>query len=221
MADTVTAGTTWVNCGTVREAFGDSEGALVWFELARENYEKNLPPKDGRLGGLYNNMGLALASCRKFPECMEMFRKALSVMAGQPNGELEQAITQLNMADALEAELGSEGAEALLPEYLDEAARLLDAPHLPRDGYYAFVCGKCAPVFGHYGYFLEEAELKKGRRRFCGADSPYCSWTGQADCSGNCLRGRCSWTGHTACGRFPRSQAGRGETPAVPKTFSY
>jgi len=161
MADTVTAGTTWVNCGTVREAFGDSEGALAWFELARENYEKNLPPKDGRLGGLYNNMGLALASCRKFPECMEMFRKALSVMAGQPNGELEQAITQLNIADALEAELGSEGAEALLPEYLDEAARLLDTPHLPRDGYYAFVCGKCAPVFGHYGYFLEEAELKK------------------------------------------------------------
>ena len=161
MENTVTAGTTWVNSGTVMEAFRDSAAGLRYFEKARKNYEAGLPPEDGRLGGLYNNMGLCLASCGRYGESREMFRKALRVMEKQPGGEPEQAITWLNMADALEAELGPEEASEQAEEYLDRAAALLDSPGIPRDGYYAFVCEKCAPVFGHYGYFLEEAELRK------------------------------------------------------------
>ena len=65
------------------------------------------------------------------------------------------------MADALEAELGPEEAAEYTDEYMDRAAELLDTESLPRNGYYAFVCEKCAPVFGHYGYFAEEAELRK------------------------------------------------------------
>ena len=161
MEDTVTAGTTWVNAGTVREAFGDPVGGLAFFERARENYEKNLPENDGRLGGLYNNMALSLSVCGRYEEAMDMFRRAIAVMATQENGELEQAITWLNMADATEAALGPENAEETVEDYLDRAEELLNTEHLPRNGYYAFVCEKCAPVFGHYGYFATEAELKK------------------------------------------------------------
>ena len=110
MEDTVTAGTTWVNAGTVREAFGDPVGGLEFFERARANYEKNLPDNDGRLGGLYNNMALS---------------------------------------------------EESVEEYLETAEKLLNTESLPRNGYYAFVCEKCAPVFGHYGWFAAEAELKR------------------------------------------------------------
>ena len=161
MEDTVTAGTTWVNAGTVHEAFGDPVGGIDFFEKARETYERNLPEGDGRLGGLYNNMALALTSCGRYGEAGELFRKALDVMGKQEYGELEQAITWLNMADALEAELGAEDAAEYTGEYLDRAEALLDTPGIPRNGYYAFVCEKCAPVFGHYGYFAEEAELGK------------------------------------------------------------
>jgi len=157
----VTAGTTWVNIGTVREAFGDPVDGLGWFERAQDNYERNLPAGDGRLGGLYNNMALALSACGRAGEAETMFRKALEVMGRQEHGELEQAITLLNMADAAEASLGAEAAADRAAEYLDEAERLLDADSLPRNGYYAFVCEKCAPVFGHYGYFATEAELKR------------------------------------------------------------
>ena len=73
---------------------------------------------------------------------------------------LEQAITYLNMADVLEAEKGSEEAEAGIGEYLDKAYDLLDTPGVPHGGYYAFVCEKCAPVFDHYGYFLAAQELR-------------------------------------------------------------
>ena len=161
MEDTVTAGTTWVNAGTVREAFGDPVGGLAFFEMARANYEKNLPADDGRLGGLYNNMALALTVCGRYGEAEEMFRRAIGVMAKQEHGELEQAITWLNMADAAEANLGAEEAEETAEEYLGRAEELLNEPSLPRNGYYAFVCEKCAPVFGHYGWFAAEAELRK------------------------------------------------------------
>ena len=161
MEDTVTAGTTWVNAGTVWEAFGDPVGGLSFFEMAQVNYEKNLPENDGRLGGLYNNMALALAVCGRYDEAESMFRRALGVMEKQENGELEQAITWLNMADAAEAAFGAEAAEDKVAEYLDRAEELLNAEKLPHNGYYAFVCEKCAPVFGHYGYFTTEAELMK------------------------------------------------------------
>lgn len=76
MEDTVTAGTTWVNTGTVREAFGDPVGGLAFFEMARANYEKNLPAEDSRLGGLYNNLALALTVCGRHEEADAMFRRA-------------------------------------------------------------------------------------------------------------------------------------------------
>ena len=106
-------------------------------------------------------MALALTACGRYAEAKEMFRAALRVMEQQEHGEPEQAITWLNLADALEAELGPEEAAEYTEEYLDRAAALLDAESLPRDGYYAFVCEKCAPVFGHYGYFAQEAELQR------------------------------------------------------------
>ena len=71
-------------------------------------------------------------------------------------------------ADSLLEELRSpscqetpEAAEEKTEDYLDRAEELLDTESLPRNGYYAFVCEKCAPVFGHYGYFATEAELKR------------------------------------------------------------
>ena len=54
-----------------------------------------------------------------------------------------------------------ETAEDTAEEYLETAENLLNTESLPRNGYYAFVCEKCAPVFGHYGWFVTEAELKR------------------------------------------------------------
>ena len=62
---------------------------------------------------------------------------------------------------ALEAELGPEEAESRVFDLLDQAWDLLNADHLVRDGYYAFVCEKCAPAFSYYGYFMEAEELER------------------------------------------------------------
>ena len=161
MEDTVTAGTTWLNAGTVTEFTGDPVRALDYFDMARRCYERSLPADDARRGGLYNNMALALTACGRWSEARKLFEKALEVMGKQEHGELEQAITWLNLADAWEAELGPEESAGMTEDCLDRAEALLNEPQLPRNAYYAFVCEKCAPVFGHYGYFAAEAELRK------------------------------------------------------------
>ena len=94
-------------------------------------------------------------------EIRALYEKALSVMERQPHGALEMAVTELNLADLAAAERGLLEAEAEIETRLDRARALLEDPSLPRNGYYAFVCEKCAPSFGYYGRFMEEMELKQ------------------------------------------------------------
>ena len=161
---TISAGTTCVNVATACNAFGENERALELFGRAARIYEA-APNADLRLlGGLYNNMALACAALRRFDEANALYDRALAAMAQVPNGELEQAITHLNRADVISARTGEEidaDAERAIEACLDRALELLDTPSVPRDGYYAFVCEKCAPVFAHYGYFLADADLRR------------------------------------------------------------
>ena len=158
---TVTLGTTLVNAATGYKSFGKAAEALDLYRRAKTIYESVLDPDDDRLGGLYNNMALALCDLRSFAESKELFTKAIAVMEKQTNGEAQIAITCLNLADLAVAELGEENAEKQIAAFLNKAEDLLDTPTLPHDGYHAFVCEKCAGVFGYYGYFLAEEKYKK------------------------------------------------------------
>lgn len=105
---------------------------------------------NGYLGGLYNNMALTLTELTNSREAEDLFHKAIEVMEKQKNGELEVAITRLNIADLIAACDGFENGEKEIENQLLEAQKLLYTDSLPRDGYYAFVCEKCAPVFGYH-----------------------------------------------------------------------
>lgn len=164
MEQTVTYGTTLVNAATGYKAFGKAREALPLYRKARAIYEALLAPDDGRLGGLYNNMALALCDLKKFREAEDLYHKAIHIMQTQENGELEVAITCLNLADLVTAEKGLEAGEEQTEGYLLQAEKLLDTQSVPRDGYYAFVCEKCAPVFGYYGHFMTQQELDRRAR---------------------------------------------------------
>ena len=158
--DSIAAGTAYVNAGTVSDCFGDPETAIARFEAARRIYEASLAPEDERLGGLYNNMALALTDLGRYGEAEAFYRKALAVMERQPSGQLERAITWLNLADLAAASLGPEAAEERIAADLRTAEALLADPTPPRNGYYAFVCEKCAPTFSYYGWFGTASELQ-------------------------------------------------------------
>ena len=69
------------------------------------------------------------------------------------------------MADAVAAQDGLEAGEARIFALLDRAYELLHGEAIPHNGYYAFVCEKCAPSFSYYGYFLAAEELRKEAER--------------------------------------------------------
>ena len=158
---TVSAATAYVNCATAMNAFGENERSIELFRKAVPIYEKSAAARPDLLGGLYNNMGLTLAALGRYSESEESYKKALAVMGKTPGGELEEAMTLLNLANLVEAESGLESGESRIFALLDEAWEKLDGEKAPRDWYYAFVCEKCAPTFEYYGYFLASAELNR------------------------------------------------------------
>ena len=161
IADTLTAATAFVNIATVYKTFELPDEALKYFEKALPVYEAHLKRNDARLGGLYNNLALALTDLKHFGEARAYYEKALSVMEKVENGELERAVSLLNLADLEAAEKGAEEAEETIQDLLDKARALLDTPSLPRNGYYAYVLKSCAPTFEYYGRFMDAQELEE------------------------------------------------------------
>ena len=183
MENTITAGTTYVNIATACGAFGDHERAIRLFEKARAAYESSSQTETQLLGGLYNNMALTCTELGRFEEALALYEKAADLMGRVPDGELEQAITYLNMANTVEVQLGLEAGEQQINALVERAEELLKAKgeellgkgeaaltdgtdlramkqeERARLGYYAFVCEKCAPTFAYYGYFMTAESL--------------------------------------------------------------
>jgi len=160
MANTITEATTLLNAATGYKSFQMAEKALPLYEKAKTIYEKNLSVDDERLGGLYNNMALSLAQLKNYTGAKELYMRAMDIMSKQDQGEAEMAITNLNLADLVYAQLG-EDADEEIRRYLDAAEKLLDSDKLIHNGHYAYVCEKCAPSFGYYGYFLAEEKYSR------------------------------------------------------------
>lgn len=156
----VSSATAYLNCATVYKAFGILEPSLRLFEKATEIYEKELKEDDSRLGGLYNNFGLLLCDLKRFDEALNLYEKAIETMKKAENGDLEVAITYLNIADVYEKMLSPQYAESKINECLSIAENII-LSHNPQDGYYAFVIEKCAPTFNYYGRFALANELEK------------------------------------------------------------
>ncbi len=161
MTENVTGATALLNAGTVFKAFGEPAEGLPLFERAKAIYEAQLPQNDARLAGLWNNMALTLVDLGRFEEAEALFDKAIRLTEETPGMQGDAAISLLNKANLIEARNGLlEGNDAICA-CLERAEALLCDPALPRDGYHAFVCEKCAPTFGYYGWFAFSRELEE------------------------------------------------------------
>ena len=152
---TVSAATVLLNAATTLKAFGKAEEALPHYEDALGVYRESLPADDPRLGGFYNNYGLALADLGRKNEAEAAYQNALDIMEGKGKGLLEAAVTYLNLAHLYELWQDEKIYPALCAAY-----GLLCAPSIKHDGYFRFTLSKCIPSFHHFGLFEEEAALR-------------------------------------------------------------
>ncbi len=159
-AGTLSAATVYVNAATAFQAFGRHDRAIPVFEKAKAIYEASEDLAGAKLGSLYNNMALALAGCGRYDEAEAYFMKAIDTMGRFENGQIEQAISWLNVADLYEAKLGAEDADGKVCECLDRAQELLDSPKIARNVHYAYAANACADTFSYYGYFAYAKELR-------------------------------------------------------------
>ena len=157
--ESISAGTTCVNAATAYSAFGEHSDALALFQKARDLYERFPHTQPHLLGGLYNNMALTCQALGRYEEAFQFYHQALEKMSLVSGGVLEQAVTYLNMADAVAEQSGLEEGEEEIARLLDRAYELLQDESAPHDGYYAFICERCAPCFSYYGYFAAAEEL--------------------------------------------------------------
>ncbi|MBP5466940.1 MAG: tetratricopeptide repeat protein, partial [Clostridia bacterium] len=161
IGDTVPAGTAYLNIGTVYKAFGKAKESLTFFDKALKIYKDKLPENDLMFGGLYNNAALSYVDIGEYEKAKEYFSKAVDITDGFSESKLDAAISYLNMATATDYEKGYKNAEKEIKELLEKAKERIDCKDVKRNGYYAFVCEKCASGFEIYGDKDYAEELKK------------------------------------------------------------
>lgn len=156
---TLSYATALLNCATCFKAFSEPQKSLELFKQAEKIYEKDLDAYDVKKGGLYNNYALTLVDLKMYDQAEKYYDKALEITGKAKSEELDYAITLLNKAD-LKAIVNGEKAEKEISRLIEKAYSVI-INHAEKNGYYAFVCEKCAPAFGYHGYFLYESKLKK------------------------------------------------------------
>lgn len=162
MNDTITAASTYTNVAAVYKAFGDFFRSIAFYAKAKTILEKELTPGDPRLANLYNKYALALTDAGEYSKALLMYKNALDIMGTSKvkNGELDCAVTYLNIAKLYESKEGMVRAEDKIYDFLDKAYEALINDGLPKDAYFKMVVGKCIPVFDYFGQFLRSSELK-------------------------------------------------------------
>lgn len=158
MDDTVGGATTYLNAATVCKTFGEAERAAMYYERAKAVYERDFDARDERLAGLYNNYALALCDLNRFDEAEGAYFSALDIVLSGDR-VIDAAITYLNLADLYFKKLGEVDSAELIEENLDKAEKIFDDENVVHDGYYAYVCEKCAPTYEYYGWFVTAKKL--------------------------------------------------------------
>lgn len=152
---------TLLNAALTFRIFGCAGEAMELYMEAYEIYQEKLHPFDYRFAGLYNHMGLACEEIKKYDLAEKYFNQALEIIARLPRGEMELAITHINLACVYYLAKNSNKAEF----HIQKSKDYFNSRRVLRDGYYAHVCLDCAASFDKIGKREEAKELRKRARK--------------------------------------------------------
>ena len=157
VGDPISSGTVYLNGATTMKSFGKAEAAMAYYEKAKALYESHLDPKDYRLAALYNNVSSAYKDIGDYISAETSCFKAIEILDGKEDCLGEIAVSLINVAHIY---YDQDPLDERIYEIMDKAWELLKSDKNQLDGDFAFICSKCYPSFGFFGYFEKEAELK-------------------------------------------------------------
>lgn len=157
IGDPISYGTVYLNGATTLKAFGLPEEAMPYYDKALALYKENLECDDYRLAAFYNNVSSAYKDLGDPARAEECCYKAIDILKGKKEFRGEIAVSLINVAHIYYDE---DPLDDKVYTLMDKAWELLSSEDNVHDGDFAFVCAKCYPAFGFFGYFEREAELK-------------------------------------------------------------
>ncbi len=159
--ETVSVGTILINAATTMKAFGLARNAVPIYERAKKNYEAN-SVEGYKKAALFNNMATCYAELEESESAEECYLDAIKILSQDNKNDGEIAVSFVNLAH-LYHDLDPTDERAF--DAMEKAWEYLNSESIEHDGNYAFICSKCAPAFGYFGYFLREKELEKNYER--------------------------------------------------------
>lgn len=150
-------GTVFLNAATTLRSFKETARAMEFYETAKRIYDVCLDEKDFRLAAYYNNVSSAYLDLGQPEKAEECCFKALDILKGNKKYLGERAVTHVSLAHLY---YDLDNLDGRPYDHMDMAWELLSSEDIERDGNFAFVCSKCYPSFGFFGYFEYEKKLK-------------------------------------------------------------
>ena len=157
VGDPISSATVYLNSATTMKAFGQAKDSMVYYENARRIYESNLEENDYRFAALYNNVSSAYKDLGDYIKAEAACLKAIEILKDNDDCLGEIAVSLINLAHIY---YDQDPLDERIYEIMDKAWELLTSDKNEQDGDFAFICSKCYPSFGFFGYFEKEAELK-------------------------------------------------------------
>lgn len=157
VGDPISSGTIYLNGATTMKAFGKAGASMVYYEKAKAIYESHLEADDYRLAALYNNLSSAYKDLGDYLNAEMSCFKAIDILGEKDDCLGEIAVSLINVAHIY---YDQDPLDERIYEMMDKAWEHLTSDKNEHDGDFAFICSKCYPSFGFFGYFEKEAELK-------------------------------------------------------------
>lgn len=168
--DTISYATTLLNCANAYRAAGNYEDAFAAYETVQSLYARLLPPDDGRVASLWNNLALLYQETEQWEQACTCLKQALELVQHDPD-PTRTGISAANLAVSLLRLHRT--AEALC--YLQQAEKILIGKtpsdfHVSAvyagfgDAYYQL--GEYTKAADAYEKALPEIELHMGRNNF-------------------------------------------------------
>jgi tetratricopeptide (TPR) repeat protein len=156
-ADTESSGTLYLNGATTMKAFGLAAESLEYYKKAKEIYDRHLSPNDYKMAAFYNNISSAYVDLGDVVSAEECCNIAIEILKKHSGCEGEIAVTLINLAHMYH---NVDPCDEKIYDNVDKAYQILKSYSGKYDGNFAFLCSKCYPSFGFFGYFEYEMEIR-------------------------------------------------------------
>ena len=158
VSDEESSATVYLNGATTMKAFGKTAEAMEFYWKAKKIYDLKISPSDYRFAAYYNNISSAYKDLGMIEEAQRACYCAIEVLDGREEYNGEIALTHVNLAHIY---YDADVFDERVYENMERAWELLSSDKNVLDGSFAFLCSKCYPSFGYFGYIDYERKLRE------------------------------------------------------------